>query len=88
MKEFVCLYCGKKAVSTVRGGKKQKYCSKECRDLARKRQDGWCGDVCPHNVGVLCAYQECDKCGWNPEVEKKRKEMLYGRETEIVKCNP
>lgn len=83
MKEFVCLYCGKKAISKARGGKVQKYCSNECRLFAAKRREGWCGDACPHNVGVLCADHQCDKCGWNPEVEKKRKESLYEKQTKV-----
>lgn len=76
MKEFICEYCGKKAISTARGGKQQKYCSNECRVLGIKRRGGWCGDACPHNPEVLCTDPDCDKCGWNPEVEKKRKEAL------------
>ena len=31
---------------------------------------------CIYNHGVTCFPQNraCEKCGWNPEVEKKRKE--------------
>ena len=77
MREFICEYCGKKAIATNNGGKEQKYCSKECRELARKRLEGWCGDACPHNNEVLCTDPKCENCGWNPLVEKKRKEALY-----------
>ena len=28
---------------------------------------------CPHNAFVGCMYpSQCDRCGWNPVVEKKR----------------
>ena len=31
--------------------------------------------TCPYNSGVVCRVQMfCEKCNWNPEVEKKRKE--------------
>lgn len=29
--------------------------------------------LCPHNDGIICdGIAECDGCGWNPEVEKRR----------------
>lgn len=29
--------------------------------------------TCPNNPSVACRVQVfCDKCGWNPEVEKRR----------------
>lgn len=30
--------------------------------------------TCPHNAGVDCLPSQkcCDRCGWNPEVEKDR----------------
>lgn len=32
---------------------------------------------CLYNVGVNCGnHANCDKCGWNPAVEKARKEKL------------
>lgn len=31
---------------------------------------------CQYNVEVMCASKKCAKCGWNPEVEKIRKEKL------------
>lgn len=30
--------------------------------------------ICPHNEGVLCESMKCVKCGWNPKVEKARRE--------------
>lgn len=35
--------------------------------------------ACPHNPGVVCRGQKgCDRCGWSPEVEKKRKQVQGG----------
>ena len=33
-------------------------------------------DICKFNIGVQCFVENCDKCGFNPQVEKKRKEKL------------
>ena len=35
---------------------------------------------CPYNVYINCPEQgrKCDKCGWNPEVEAKRKKAVKG----------
>ena len=73
MREFTCIVCGKKGID--RSNKNtQKYCSKECANKARygKREE----KPCLYNEGVACSAQKCSKCGWNPEVEKKRKEKL------------
>ena len=32
--------------------------------------------VCPYNKEVDCAKSNCEKCGWYPPVEKKRKEEI------------
>lgn len=58
-----------------------RYCSIECRYEARCAQYGWGKRYCKFNEHVNCAVQECDKCGWNPEVEQKRKEAIYERFT-------
>ena len=36
---------------------------------------------CPHNEGVACALKRkvCHRCGWNPQVAKRRKERYGGR---------
>lgn len=31
---------------------------------------------CAYNNGVVCGYNLCADCGWNPEVEAKRKAAL------------
>ena len=28
--------------------------------------------ICPHNYQIDCESLRCDRCGWNPEVAKKR----------------
>ena len=33
-------------------------------------------DICKYNIGVQCFVESCDKCGFNPQVEKKRKGKL------------
>lgn len=34
--------------------------------------------ICPHNTEVICDKQKCESCGWNPEVERKRKKLIKG----------
>lgn len=37
-------------------------------------------EACTYNVGVECqAKNHCDKCGWNPDVDKQRKKELHKR---------
>ena len=37
-------------------------------------------DSCTMNKGIVCIeHKNCDRCGWNPEVELQRKEMLKAR---------
>lgn len=33
---------------------------------------------CPHNEGVCChpVVNKCDRCGWNPAVEKARNAQI------------
>lgn len=38
---------------------------------------------CPFNSGVLCDERKCRACGWNPMVDKKRKEEIKERKREI-----
>jgi hypothetical protein len=28
--------------------------------------------ICPHNYEIDCENMKCDRCGWNPEVARKR----------------
>lgn len=56
------------------------YCSKTCSDTAYSRRHSKivlaeeC--LCFYNSEVLCSQKECENCGWNPVVEKHRKEAL------------
>lgn len=31
---------------------------------------------CKYNVHIECERQVCNKCGWNPDVEEKRKQKV------------
>lgn len=33
-------------------------------------------DICKYNNGVLCEERNCEDCGWNPQIEKRRKGRL------------
>ena len=78
MREFTCIECGKKAIDKSPTQNK-KFCSMLCqwRYNERKRSKPE-EQACKYNDGVLCANPKCEKCGWNPIVEKKRKEKLNG----------
>ena len=32
---------------------------------------------CPYNPGCHCSTMDCYRCGWNPEVEKARREKMH-----------
>ena len=34
--------------------------------------------ACIYNDGVDCETHNCERCGWNPAVEKERKEAIFG----------
>ena len=78
MREFTCVVCGKKGIdNSFRGNKK--YCSEECQKAQIRANNGWgarLGESCKYNDGVNCDIQQCENCGWNPVVEKRRKEEL------------
>lgn len=81
-REFTCLYCGAKAIDRS-PAQKRLYCSIECRDIYWRRKHGVGVTTktpsCIHNIHILCGDHKCGTCGWNPKVEKKRKEALgYG----------
>ena len=83
MKEFTCIVCGKKGFDSSLT-KNKKYCSRACFDKSRRMKE----IPCEYNEGVFCITRNCDTCGWNPEVEKKRKERLekeHGR-AELKPC--
>ena len=79
MREFTCVVCGAK-VTDNSPTQNRKFCSTKCqyRYYERTRIKPTESE-CKYNSGVLCACKKCDKCGWNPKVEKARKEKLYGQ---------
>ena len=81
MREFICANCGRKAIDNTPTGV-QKFCCRGCREsyyYREKKQSDSTRPVCQYNDGVLCEKQKCENCGWNPEVEKARKEKLNGQ---------
>lgn len=81
-REFTCLYCGAKGIDRSRT-KTRKYCDTNCQQAYLRIKNGVGVNTvtasCTHNRNVLCDVHKCGKCGWNPKVEKKRKEALgYG----------
>ena len=78
MREFICAECGAKSIDNSPQQNK-KFCSKRCLDRYYDKQRQKPKEAeCKYNDGVLCARRKCEKCGWNPEVEKARKEKLSG----------
>ena len=78
MKEFTCVVCGKKGIDKS-SGRGRKFCSNKCacRYWNLARNGGYKGDeACVYNEGVSCIIHKCKKCGWNPDVAKKRMEAL------------
>lgn len=71
MKEFTCIVCGTKGFDRSFSETKM-FCSKKCK---RKHMASFLTQ-CKYNDAVLCERQKCNNCGWNPEVDKRRKEML------------
>lgn len=79
-REFTCLNCGIKALDMSRT-KNKKFCSMHCNQTYhyKKRQGKLDVDLarpCLYNRQVQCDSFRCGTCGWNPKVEKKRKEAL------------
>lgn len=79
---FTCAACGKQAVDMSMGQNKR-FCSKHCKNIAyemnRKMRRESMGSCCIHNKEIQCFAHKCSNCGWNPNVETRRKEALgYG----------
>lgn len=59
---------------------KATYCSRTCVNFAYFRRHSKIKRseecLCLFNGEVLCSKKECENCGWNPVVEKRRKEAL------------
>ena len=77
---FICLNCGAKGIDTSRT-KTKKFCNMHCNQAYYyKKKRGKTEIVptfpCRYNWQVQCNRKKCSTCGWNPEVEAKRKEAL------------
>ena len=68
-----CEFCGK-VFETQRNAA---CCSNRCWERARRQT--W---ACPHNEQLVCQFKDCHRCGWNPEVEARRKDQLFTRKEE------
>ena len=79
-REFICCVCG--GVGIDRGLRQDaKFCGSKCRNYAHARKHEFLNDhPCKYNYGVSCFDQKCEGCGWNPDVQKARKEKIYGEE--------
>ena len=82
-REFTCVYCGRKAIDKS-NSKTRIYCSERCAHTHYRRKHGVGITVktpsCIYNKEVQCMVQKCGTCGWNPAVEKKRKERYHVKE--------
>ena len=81
MKEFTCIVCGAKGIDWGRSHQK-KYCSRQCANYHWAMIKGRMGKKypsCQYNDWVACGGDDCTNCGWNPVVEKMRKELLDER---------
>lgn len=83
MAEFKCVICGKKFTG-ANVSRDYLCCSLSCAAVYRNRKRAgydpvldWKKEgnlwVCPYHVGIGCKTRNCKTCGWNPEVEKRRK---------------
>ena len=81
-REFTCVVCGAKAIDRS-PAQKRIVCSDQCGQVRFRRNHGVGVGMktpsCVHNKEIACQIHKCSTCGWNPEVEQKRKEALaYG----------
>ena len=81
-REITCVVCGEKITDSTTNHTKL-YCSELCAGEAWRRRKGKKPrqrvPSCIHNKYIECEIHKCSTCGWNPNVELKRKEALgYG----------
>ena len=81
-REFSCIVCGRKIIDRTTNHTK-KYCSPDCASHGYLMRHGLLAKEntrpCMHNKQVVCEVHKCSTCGWNPEVEQRRKEAFaYG----------
>ena len=83
MREFTCVICGAKGIDRS-ATQRKKYCSTECANKARYCKRGNEAEtICKFNDGVQCVDQQCERCGWNPAVEQRRKENKHERNKQV-----
>jgi hypothetical protein len=72
-----CIFCGK----TFEAVKKDtQYCSPACSNRYHHKNMG-----CPHNAWLICASdRDCSRCGWDPQVEARRKARLFAAKKEVA----
>ena len=79
-REFTCLYCGEKGIDMSKN-QRRKFCDVNCSSAYGRRQNGMKARIktlsCIYNREIRCEIQKYGICGWNPKVEKKRKEALW-----------
>lgn len=73
MREYICRNCKKKFLSD----REKKYCSARCNKTYKQREYRESLFACRFNEAVFCSQLQCETCGWNPEVEKKRREKVF-----------
>ena len=81
-----CAWCGDVFAAK---SKTAKYCNISCYNKARAeryysnsrlQREQMDLDSCQYNSGVSCVPMgDCSKCGWNPEVARKRFERILAR---------
>ena len=77
-KYIICYNCGEVSIDRSRNAR-GKFCSKKCYQEYSNKLRGAALDEkmrCIYNSYVVCVEHNCQSCGWNPEVETKRKAAL------------
>ena len=67
-----CVSCG-----CLRGAMKLQYIKNDPDWKSKRKSEK--SAPCPYNDGVHCDTKDCWRCGWNPKVEKARKEAYERR---------
>lgn len=78
-REITCIVCGEKIIDRSTN-QTRKFCSDYCAQADYRRRHG-VGvknliSSCIYNQEVGCMIHKCSTCGWNPKVERRRKEAL------------
>lgn len=73
-----CKGCGKYFTAK---SEYRKFCDAACYDRFHKIKNAPIPTevACRFSDGVVCDKQECEKCGWNPEVAERRVAQIRER---------